>query len=62
LAYVFHLRRRGLPFAQALVQTILHVGLRFGQAETVDDTLARLLGHPPRTLQTYVRDHRNLWT
>jgi hypothetical protein len=28
----------------------------------VDDTLARLLGHQPRTLQAYIRDHRSLWT
>lgn len=60
-SYFFHLRRRGLPFGQVLVQTILHVGLRFGQAETVDRTLERLLGHRPRTLQEYVRDHRGLW-
>lgn len=60
-AYFAHLRRRGLPLAQVLVQTVLHVGLRFGQAETVDDTIARLLGHRPRTLETYVRDHRSLW-
>lgn len=60
-AYFLHLRRRGLPFGQVLVQTILHVGLRFGQAATVDQTLERLLGHRPRTLQEYVRDHRSLW-
>ncbi len=60
--YVLHLlRRRGLPLAQALVQTVLHVGLRFGQAEAVDPTLARLLGHPPRTLRDYARDHAALW-
>ena len=60
-AYFSHLRRRKLPFGQVLVQTILHVGLRFGQAKTVDDTLARLLGKNPRSLRTYVRDHRSLW-
>lgn len=61
-AYLRHLvRRRGLPPAQALVQSILHVGLRFGQAEAVDPTLPRLLGHAPRTLRDYVRDHRRLW-
>jgi len=60
-AYFHHLRHRGMPVVQILVQTVLHVGLRFGQAETVDATLARLLGHPPRTLRDYVRDHRNLW-
>ncbi len=62
VAYARHLRRRGLPSAQVLVQTLLHVGLRFGQAEAVDPTLARLLGHAPRTLAAYVHDHRSLWT
>lgn len=60
-AYLHHLRERGLPFAQVLVQTVLHVGLRFGQAEAVDPTLPRLLGHDARTLRDYVRDHRARW-
>jgi uncharacterized protein YbjT (DUF2867 family) len=59
--YAIHLRRRGLPAAQIAVQTILHVGLRFGQAETVDPTLAALLGRPGGTLAEYVRDHVATW-
>ena len=59
--YMLHLWRRGLPTAQVLVQTVLHVGLRFGQAEQVDPTLPRLLGHSARTLRDYVRDHVSLW-
>lgn len=39
LGYMWHLLARGMPITQVLVQTILHVGLRFGQAEIVDDTL-----------------------
>lgn len=61
-AYALHLRRSGMPLTQVVVQTILHVGLRFGQAERVDNTLADLLSHPPRTLRDYVRDHRELWS
>ncbi len=61
LRYLGRLRRRGLPFAQRLVQTVLHVGLRFGQGEGLDPTLARLLGRPPRTLATYIHDHLELW-
>lgn len=61
-AYAAHLRRRGMPLAQIAVQTVLHVGLRLGQAERVDDTLGRLLGRRPRSLAAYVRDHRALWT
>jgi uncharacterized protein YbjT (DUF2867 family) len=59
--YLRHLRRRGTPPAQAIVQTILHTGLRRGDAEQVDPTLPRLLGRAPRTLMQYVRDHRQLW-
>ncbi|MDX2239963.1 MAG: NAD(P)H-binding protein [Leptolyngbyaceae cyanobacterium bins.302] len=59
--YGWHLLRRKLPLAQILVQTVLHVGLRFGQAESVDPALAQLLEHPPRTLQDYFQDHRELW-
>ncbi len=61
LRYVLRARRRGLPLAQALIQAALHVGLRFGQAEHVDPTLARLLGRPPRTLARYITEHAALW-
>jgi uncharacterized protein YbjT (DUF2867 family) len=61
LGYLLHLRRQGLPLTQALVQAVLHVGLRFGQAEAVDPTLARLLGRPGRTMREYIRDHVALW-
>lgn len=59
--YMLHLLRRGLPMGQVAVQTVLHVGLRHGQAERVDPTLTRLLGHPGRTMRDYVHDHGALW-
>jgi uncharacterized protein YbjT (DUF2867 family) len=59
--YLWRLRKRGLPFAQALVQAVLHVGLRYGQAEDIDLTLASLLERPPRTLAQYIADHLELW-
>ena len=62
LAYLRHLRGQGLPLSLVLVQTILHTGLRRGQAETVDPTLARILGRAPRTLAAYVHDHRSVWS
>ena len=62
LAYLRHLRGQGLPSPQVLVQTVLHTGLRRGQAQRVDPTLGRLLGRPPRTLQQYVHDHRSTWS
>lgn len=62
LGYARHLRRRGLPASQLLVQTVLHTGLRRGQAEAVDPTVQRLLGRPARDLEEYVGDHLDRWT
>ncbi|GAP94832.1 NAD(P)H-binding protein [Leptolyngbya sp. NIES-2104] len=59
--YGFHLLRRRMPIAQIAIQTILHVGLRYGQAEAVDDTLPKLLGHPPHSMRDYLHDFRSLW-
>ncbi len=59
--YLRHLHRQGLPLTQVLVQTVLHAGLRRGQAEVVDRTLPRLLGRPARSLEEYVHDHRGVW-
>lgn len=57
LGYVWHLwRRRGLAPMQVAVQTYLHLGLRRGDAATIDPTLAALLGRAPRTLEAYLRD------
>ena len=61
LGYARHLRRRRLPMAQVAVQTVLHTGLRRGDAEAVDPTLQRLLGRPGRTLEDYVREHAASW-
>jgi uncharacterized protein YbjT (DUF2867 family) len=61
LGYMWHLLARRMPITQILVQTILHVGLRFGQAEDVDDTLLYLLKRKPCSVREYVRDHRTLW-
>lgn len=62
LGYAAHLVRQGAPLAQAAVQTVLHVGLRFGQAQAIDPTLERLLGRRPRSVLDYIRDHASLWT
>ena len=59
--YCGHLRRQDYPWMQIAVQTILHVGLRYGNAAKVDPTLQRLLGRPPRTMSEYIEDHRSLW-
>jgi uncharacterized protein YbjT (DUF2867 family) len=54
--YVRHLHLRGLPLDEIAVQTVLHVGARFGHGERIDPTLEQLLGRRPRTLATYVHD------
>ena len=59
--YFLHLLRGGVGLGQAVVQTILHVGLRFGQAEDVNPTLECLLGRRPRDVKQYIEDHRGLW-
>ncbi len=59
--YALHLRRRRLPWMQVLVQSVLHVGLRHGNAAHVDPALGQLLGRPPRTVRQYVADHLALW-
>ena len=59
--YLGHLRRHKLPVPQRLVQTILHTGLRRGDAEQVDPTLAQHLGRPPRDITDYITDHADLW-
>ena len=48
VGYLRHLRRQGLVMPQAVVQTILHVGLRRGDAEPVTDTVERCSAGRPR--------------
>jgi uncharacterized protein YbjT (DUF2867 family) len=60
--YMLHLsRRRRMPWMQIIIQTVLHVGLRRGDAEQVDPTVRRLLGHEGRTLREYVKDSAAVW-
>lgn len=61
VAYLRHVHRQGRSWTQAAVQTMLHLGVRRGQAELVDPTLAQLLGRAPRTLEQYIREHRARW-
>lgn len=61
IGYLRHLARQGLPLPQRLVQTVLHTGLRRGDAEVVDPTAAQLLGRPATSLATYIHEHREVW-
>lgn len=61
--YLWHnTRALKLPLAQAVVQLVLHLGLRRGNAAAVDATLGELLQRPPRTMAQYVSDHVSVWT
>ena len=62
LEYAWHLRRRrGMPLVKVAVLTALNAGLARGNAAGVVPTLERLLGRPPREMETYVADHVHLW-
>lgn len=61
LGYWKHLRKENMPLMQVLVQTVLHTGIRKGQAHIEDDTLLNLLDRPARTIGDYIRDNRQLW-
>lgn len=60
--YLYHLLRvKKLGVMQSIVQTVLHVGLRFGQAEEIDPTLGKLLDEKPNNVETYIEDHVRIW-
>lgn len=59
--YARHLRGLGLPWAQIVVQTVLHTAIRAGREGVVDPTLARVLGRPPTTLRAFAAASRDAW-
>lgn len=61
MGYMFHLWKKKLPKMQIIVQTILHYGIRSGQAHIQSDTLSSLLLREPLTIRQYIRDYRGLW-
>lgn len=61
LGYGWHLRKKKMPLVQVLVQTVLHTGIRKGQAHIEDDTIVQLLDRPARTIEAYIHDHQQLW-
>ncbi len=55
VGYAWHLwTKRKMALMQIVVQTILHTGLRRGDAEKVDLTVQQLLGRPARSVQEYL--------
>jgi uncharacterized protein YbjT (DUF2867 family) len=60
--YMYHLlKRKKQGIKQTIVQTILHAGLRFGQAEEIDPTLEQLLNQMPNSVESYIQDHVHIW-
>jgi uncharacterized protein YbjT (DUF2867 family) len=60
--YAWHLgSKRQMQWAQIVVQTVLHVGLRRSDAQEIDPTVERLLGRPPRALKDYVAHALDAW-
>jgi uncharacterized protein YbjT (DUF2867 family) len=60
--YVWHLwRRRRLPLMQVVVQTVLHVGLRSGEARAIDDQQQTLLGRPATPIDGYLARTKERW-
>ncbi len=61
IGYLQHLSNRGMPQRAILVQTVLHFLLRFGQGDTEDPKLERLLGRPGGSIGQYIQDHAEVW-
>ena len=61
LGYLQHLRHRRLPLAMIAVQTILHLGLRRGDADNVTPTTETLLGRPATPLADFITRNTDRW-
>lgn len=60
--YLWHLwRRRGMSWMQTFVTTVLHIGLRSGEAAHVDDRQFGLLGRGASPVDGYLDRFRHLW-
>lgn len=60
--YAWHLRtKRNMTWMQTFVQTILHVGLRRGDAENIQSTVEQVLGKRARTMAEYIQDAACIW-
>lgn len=54
-------RRNGAPVPLALIMTSIGLIARLGLARSIDSTLERLLGRPPRTIADFARDYSAAW-
>jgi uncharacterized protein YbjT (DUF2867 family) len=51
----------GVDATYANVQLVINATARLGMAAKVTDDLSRLLGRPPRSLESFVAAHRAVW-
>lgn len=58
IGYLAHLRSQGEPWSKAVVQTALHVGLRFDKAADIASDLARLIANKTRSIFDYLDDRQ----
>jgi len=62
LRYRHELLTAGSPPDYVRVQLLINIIAKLGLAAKVNDEMPRLLQRPSRTLQTYIDDHRHLFT
>lgn len=61
LGYFFHCLKQQDPFMKAVIQTILHTGIRSGQANIVSTTASELLGRETTSVGDYIRENKDKW-
>jgi uncharacterized protein YbjT (DUF2867 family) len=61
LRFVRHSRKLGRDRAFILVMAGIYTTTRLGMADTITDDARRLLGRAPRSLRTFIDDHRAVW-
>jgi len=58
--FIRYHKRKGKSLSHALVMLVLYSAARFGKAAGKTDTLEHLLRRKPRSLEEFIRDHREL--
>ncbi len=62
VAFVRHRLAAGDDAAFAAVMAGIYTATRLGLADRVTDTVAHVLGHPPRSFGQFAEDYREAWT
>ena len=59
--YARRMRQEGHPWGFVAITSALFTVVRLGLADRVTDDVKKLLGRPPRSLQSFVEDHADIW-